>query len=83
MARKSLRIAKRGVAVRPSDVWWRRRASWRQRLATGPPERLTRGVEGGGGRREAVPSGAEGRGEEGTAGAVRHIQMNPASACTH
>ena len=35
-------------------------ASWRQRLATGPPERLTRGVEGGGGRREAAGRWGEG-----------------------
>ena len=40
-------------------------ASWRLLLATGPPERLTRGVEGGGGRREAVGCRGEGRWMEG------------------
>ena len=43
-------------------------ASWRQCQATGPPERLSRGVESGRGRREAAGRAGEGRWMEGMEG---------------
>jgi hypothetical protein len=43
-------------------------AGFCKRQATGPPERLTRGVESGGGRREAAGRAGEGRWMEGMEG---------------